>query len=513
MRIIGKMNPTDIGAGTAQAVASDVVAAVDLGSNSFHMIVARLEHGELVVIDRLRESVRLGAGLDGRKNLTPLAQERALACLERFGERLRDLPRGSVRAVGTNALRLARNSGEFLRQAQHALGHRIEVIAGREEARLIYLGVAHGLAAGEESRLVVDIGGGSTEIITGRGFDTSHRESLHVGCVGLSNRHFADGRLKRKRFRASELDAELEVQPVSYMFRVTGWDRAIGCSGTIKAIAAIVRQQGWCEQGITPQALERLREAMLAAGHVDRLELAGLTADRRPILPGGFAVLWAVFDLLDIERMDVSEQALREGALYDLVGRIQHSDVRDRTVQSIVRRWAVDLEHADRVRETALMLLRQVAGAWQLNDPEHADMLGWAALLHEIGLLISHGQYHQHGGYVVGNADLSGFSRQEQAVLAALIRGHRRKFPVGVFAALPESTAESARRLCVLLRLATLLLRGRGETKLPEFIAVAEGPMVRLAFPDGWLHDHPLTTADLEQESGYLAEVVDFRFD
>lgn len=482
----------------------DTIAAVDLGSNSFHLIVANLHHGQLVVVDRLRESIRLGAGLDAGKMLTEPAQAEALACLDRFGQRLRNLPRGSVRAVGTNTLRQARNAKQFLSRAQSVLGHPIEVIAGREEARLIYLGVAHGLEARDENRLVVDIGGGSTEAIAGKGFDIFHRESLHVGCVSLTRRFFKDGRIRKKRLRAAELEAELALQPVGHAFRRAPRDRAIGCSGTVKSIRTICQQQGWCDQGITRSAMERLREYLYGVSHFDELDLRGLAEDRRSIFVGGAIVLWAVFDQLDIELMEVSDLALREGVLYDLIGRIQHSDVRDRSIESMARRWTVDIEHADRVDRAAVAFHERLAPDWALDHDEHLKMLRWAARIHEIGLLISHGQYHKHGAYVASNADLAGFSRNEQQVLATLIRGHRRKFPAGAFQQLAEGSLTAATRLCVLLRLAVLMQRGREDTLPADFDLHADGNRVVFRLPAAWVASHPLTWADLEQEQRYL---------
>ncbi len=479
------------------------IAAVDLGSNSFHLIVAQLHHGDLSVIDRLREPVRLGAGLDRKKRLAPDAQQRALQCLERFGQRLRDLPVGSVRAVGTNALRQARNSAEFLASAEAALGHPVEIIAGREEARLIYLGVAHGLEARDERRLVVDIGGGSTEIITGSGFEAKHRESLHVGCVSLSRLYFTDGRIKKKRILRAELAAKLAIQPVAAMFRHQAWHRAIGCSGTIRAIRDAVQGQGWCKRGITRNALEKLREAVMQCAHIEDLRSFGLGEDRLAVFPGGLAVLCGVFNLLDIARIDVSSQALREGVLYDLVGRIAHTDVRGGSVKSIVKRWAVDEEHAQCVAETASSLFQQTAAVWELEEGD-GEIIHWAALLHEIGLLIAHNQYHKHGAYVVANADLSGFSRREQAVLAILVRTHRRKLPAPEFADLPKSAGRRALRLCVLLRLAVLLHRGRELSESLQVTATPSEQALHLRFPPGWLERHPLTKAGLEQEQAYL---------
>jgi len=479
------------------------IAAVDLGSNSFHLIVAEIHDNELVVMDRLRESIRLGAGLDADKMLTPAARARALACLDRFGQRLRNLPRGSVRAVGTNTLRRARNAAELLDEAQGVLGHPIEVIAGREEARLIYLGVAHGLEARDEHRLVVDIGGGSTEVIAGKGFDISHRESLHVGCVGLTDQFFSDGRIKKKRLRGAEVEAKLALQPVSHLFRNAPKERCIGCSGTIKAIRAVCQQQGWCEQGITRHAMERLRRYLYRVPHFADLDLRGLSEDRRSIFVGGAIVLWAVFELLDIEHMEVSDQALREGVLYDLIGRIEHTDVRQRSIESMASRWSVDIGHARRVERTASDLFEQAAAAWHLGR-EDRRMLQWAACLHEIGLLISHGQYHKHGAYVATNADLAGFSRNEQQILSTLIRGHRRKLPVSAFQQLVRDHRDPTLRLCVLLRLAVLLQRERQGILPDNYSLEAQGNRVVLRLPQQWVEDHPLTWADLERERSHL---------
>jgi exopolyphosphatase/guanosine-5'-triphosphate,3'-diphosphate pyrophosphatase len=489
-------------AGTPQAV-----AAVDLGSNSFHMIVGRLDAGQVQIVDRLREPVRLAAGLDANKRLTPLVEQRALDCLSRFGQRLRGLPQGAVRAVGTNTLRQLHDGGAFLRAASSALGHPVEVIAGREEARLVYLGVAHGLAAGDEWRLVVDIGGGSTELIIGQRFDPTDRESLHMGCVSMSQRFFADGRITEQAMDSAMLACGLELRPVKASFRAALWDRAVGSSGTIKAIGEVVRLAGWSDEGITRQALKKLRRALVSAGHVDRLQLAGLTDDRRPVLAGGVAVLSAVFKALGIERMLVSDLALREGLLYELLGHIRHEeDVRDRTVDSLLRRYDIDRAHASRIQATATALYAAAdATGWSFECSEADALLGWAARLHEIGLAISHSQFQKHGAYILANADLPGFSRQQQAILAALVRGHRRKLAPEGLDALPEPTRECVRRLCVLLRLAVLLHRGRSCAAQPGVQLSASGNALTLAFPEGWLEHRPLTRFELQEEAAYLS--------
>ena len=487
-----------------------VVAAVDLGSNSFHLLVAQTSDGTLHVLDRLQEMVRIGGGLDARNRLTPTARARALACLARFGQRLRGLPRGSVRAVGTNTLRRLRNADEFLVAAERALGHPIEIVAGREEARLVYQGMAQSRPDDGRRRLVVDIGGGSTELILGEGREPLITESLHMGCVGLSQTHFAEGVITAKRMRRAETAARLELQPVENQFR-RGWEAAIGTSGTIRAVRAVLRAEGWTDGAITRPALTRLRDALIAARHVDDIELAGLNPERAPVFPGGVAILSAVFEALGVVRMQVADGALREGLLLDLIGRFKHSDVRAQTVNALVARFRTDAAQAERVADTAAHCLKQVARVWGL-DGEAGLMLGWAARLHEIGLTVAHNQYHKHGAYLVEKADLPGFSWQEQQQLAALIRGHRRKFPLEVFETLPAASRLSARRLCVLLRLTVLLHRARHDIELRGPRLRAEGRALHVRFARGWLRQHPLTQADLEQEAAWL-RAAGFRLD
>jgi len=283
-----------------------------------------------------------------------------------------------------------------------------------------------------------------------------------------------------------------------------GWQAAVGSSGTIRSIRDVVQAAGWSEQGITLPALRELQAVLVAAGHIDKLQLEGLSEERKPVFPGGVAVLLGVFEELGIEQMGVSEEALREGLLYDLMGRIQHEDARERTVNALSIRWSADMEHAGRVRATAIALLDKLAGTWSLPHDEYADMLAWAASLHEVGLTVAHSQYQKHGAYLLENSDLSGFSRQEQRILAALVRGHRRKFPLAYFMALPNAVTAPAIRLCVILRMAALLHRSRDDTTLPDIEVSGDPGSLTLVFPAGWLREHPLTRAELKREKQYL---------
>ena len=488
-------------------MSSNSLAAVDLGSNSFHMVVARRVDNEIRMVDRMRERVQLAAGLDGNQMLTEEAQERALLCLARMGQRLRDLAPARVRAVGTNTLRKARNAPEFLERAHEALGHPIEIIAGREEARLIYLGVAHFLPDDETRSLVVDIGGGSTECIVGEGSHVLEADSLHMGCVSYSLRFFPEGELRRKHLRAAELAARLELRTLERRFRSLGWDVAYGASGTINAVSSVLKQSGWTEGEITPNGLRQLRKAVLAAGHRDQLSsLPGLKSERAAVLPGGVAILQALFESLGIKELRPSRTALREGVLLDLDGRVQQKDVRENTIRRLMLQFRVDLDQAERVERTASYLLGRVAEAWGIDDPEAKHLLRWAARLHEVGLVINYTSYHKHGAYLLEHAHMPGFSNDEKERLAALVRQHRRKLTSSDLSAYAPLKRSRYVHLGVLLRLAVLLNRGRSPRPLPYFGVTpdAEPAGLLLEFPPEWLEEHPLSVEDLNVEQGLL---------
>ncbi len=480
------------------------LAAIDLGSNSFHMVVARQVHGEIQLMDGLSEKVQLGAGLDKDNRIDDDTQARALECLGRFAQRIAGIPRGSVRVVGTNTLRQARNARQFIDRAEEVLGHDIEIVAGREEARLIYLGVAHTLADDAGQRLVVDIGGGSTELIIGERFESSETESLHMGCVSFGRRFFDEGNITEKAFDKAVTAARQEVLSIHANYRRIGWQQSVGASGTIKAISQVCVENGWCDSGITLDGLKKARKRVLKAGSIEKLDLKGLREDRKAIFPSGLAILYGIFEQLGIEQMEVSSGALREGLLYDLLGRFSHEDVRERSIQSLMNRHHVERSQAERVCETATELFRQVAGDWQLNDEEMADTLRWGALLHELGLAVSHSQFHKHGAYLITNSDLPGFSRQEQEAVAVLVRGHRRKIPVSALEELPADEREPLLRLCLVLRIAARLHHARCDELIPAMKLKVKGNALTLTFPSGWLDEHPLTMADLEQEQEYF---------
>jgi exopolyphosphatase/guanosine-5'-triphosphate,3'-diphosphate pyrophosphatase len=491
------------------------LAAIDLGSNSFHMVVARQAQGEVRVLESLSEKVQLGAGLGPDNRLDEDAQTRALDCLSRFAQRIKGIPRGNVRVVGTNTLRMARNATQFIARAEHALGHDIEVVAGREEARLIYLGVAHSLADDAGARLVVDIGGGSTELIIGERFESTETESLHMGCVSYGQRFFADGKITEAAFKKAVTAARQEVLSIETNYRRLGWAQAVGASGSIKAIAQVCEENGWSTEGISLEGLDKARRKAIKAGSADALSLKGLRDDRKAIFASGLAILLGIFEQMGLAHMQVSSGALREGLLYDLLGRFAHEDVRERSVQALMNRHHVERAQAERVWETARGLYRQAAGDWDLEDEEAQATLRWAALLHEVGLAVSHSQFHKHGAYLVSNSDLPGFSRQAQQAVAVLVRGHRRKLPLSTLAECPEDEQARLLRLCLLLRLACRMHHARNGAPVPPLTLNAGERALELVFPAGWLAEHPLTLADLEQEqeffqaAGYQLTVTD----
>ncbi|HHJ34146.1 MAG TPA: Ppx/GppA family phosphatase, partial [Gammaproteobacteria bacterium] len=490
---------------TAESELPEIVAAIDLGSNSFHMIVARLEEsGTLSVIDRLRENVRLGAGLDDQGKIDAPALKRAFDCLETFAQRIIDLPYSAIRIAGTNTLRVATNSQMLVDKAEDILGHPIEIIGGREEARLIYLGVAHDLATKEGKRLVVDIGGGSTELVIGQGMQPLRRESLYTGCVSANRRFFDDGSISKKAFKMATTEASLTLLPQSGDFQTGKWEEAIGCAGTIKAIGNIVQEEGWCPDGIDYKSLIKLRDTLIKAKHIDRVDLAGLSENRKPVIAGGLSVLIAVFKSLNIESMQVSEQGMREGLLYDLVGRITHQDVRDASVAAAMTRWGVDMDQARRIADTVEIFCHSACRQWSIDDEQIISLAKWASMLHEIGLQVSHNNYHKHGAYILTNADLQGFSRQEQALLAALVLSHRSKFRVDTFKKLMKPFVKAGKHMCVLLRIAVLLHRGRSSQAIPEIKITIRKNNINLRFPDNWLDEHSMTLADLIKEMHYL---------
>jgi len=468
------------------------------------MVVARHVDGRLIVEDRLRETVRLAAGLQDDGYLTPASMERALQCLERFGQRLRAIRADRVRVVGTNTLRRAHGKKVFLARARRCLGQPIEIISGIEEARLIYLGVGHSLSQRRGRRLVVDIGGGSTELIIGRGFVPQAMESLYLGCVSMSQEFFPGGRFSRKRMQRAQVAAGIELESIVRRYRRLGWDHAVGSSGSFRAILETIREISPGSVTITHGGLEALIARLDAAGVVHKAGLASISPERAPVFAGGLAIAAAVFESLRIKSMQVADGALREGILHDLIGRRTRHDVRETTVVAMQRRYSVDVVQARQVERTAIALNAQLATARMPQGSDEPTIIGWAARLHEIGLDVSHAQYHRHGAYLLEYSDMPGFAREEQKLLALLVGAHRRRLHLERVGELVPPWNRSAPRLIAVLRLAVLLHRSRGRRRPPQMKLRQRGRNLTLTFPAGWLRRHPLTCADLEQEADYL---------
>jgi exopolyphosphatase/guanosine-5'-triphosphate,3'-diphosphate pyrophosphatase len=458
---------------------------------------------QLRPIDTLRESVRLAAGLTDNKLLGNDAYQRGITAIRRFGERIRGFDPANVRAVATNTLRVAKNAPNFIREAEEALGFPIEVIAGVEEARLIYIGAAHEVPAVHGNRLVVDIGGGSTELIIGKGYEPKLMESLYIGCVSHSLRFFPKGSIDSHAFKEAELAARREIQVISGAYLKSGWRQVIGSSGTARALSELIAENNFNGQPdsltnglITRDGLRAMKKHLLKYEHINQVELQGLKDDRRSVWPGGLAIMIAVFDELGIESMEVTDAALRIGVLYDLLGRSQHEDMRFVTVEQFMQRYAVDREQAKRVGSLAAEFLAQLPKPDAESRADNIALLQWAANLHEIGLSISHNGYHKHSAYIAGNADMPGFSKNDQARLAALLIGH-----TGKLGKLANNASFSDWRMIFCIRLAQVLCRGRSDINLPRVKVSEHNGAYLVSLSNEWAKEHPLTEFSLQKEA------------
>lgn len=475
------------------------LAAVDLGSNSFRLEIAQLDHGLLKRREYLKETVRQGSGLDADRNLTDEAMQRGWDCLSRFAERLAGFKRYQVRAVATQTLREARNREVFLERAKQLLGFPIDVVSGREEARLIYQGVAHLLPQSDERRLVVDIGGRSTELILGQGYRTRFMDSYRVGSVAWSMRYFPDGSFTPQAFDTAEIAAKAVLDEALNSCRPEHWDVAYGSSGTVGAVGDVLQAAGWPAGLITREALDWLLERLLKAQSAERLRMDGMKDDRRAVIGGGVSVLRAVFDLLGIEQMQVAQGALRHGALYDLLDREhEQTDQRSASVQRLVNNFHADPNQALRVSKVARHLMRQLASDLEPAELDrHLRKLGWAAQLHEIGSTISHSDYHKHGAYILDNADAAGFTMDELHRLGLLVLGHRgklRKLDV-------DLDDEVFVMQLLALRLAVILCHARRDPDLNGLHLEWDGDRaVRLDSRAAWCSAYPQSAYLLQEE-------------
>ncbi|MBZ1393157.1 exopolyphosphatase [Psychrobacter pacificensis] len=446
----------------------EMMAAIDIGSNSFHLAIARLDHGEVRKVVSMSEKVQLAAGLDEHKILSETAEQRGLDCLSRFVARLDSVPPERIRVVATNALRQAKNANDFIAKANKILPKPIEIIAGREEARLIYLGVSH-TNESSDKRLVIDIGGGSTEFIIGQEFDPLLTESLQMGCVAFTQKYFADGLITKEAFNNAISGARKEVLAINGRYQKTGWSSVVGSSGTIKAVRNVLVSKGWADEQerITYKGVKKLERLLLKIGNIDDIELEGVKDHRKAVFPAGVAVLRAVMKVLGIETITYSDGALREGVMYDMLGRFASEDVRDRSVLALIKRYSGDKKQAKQVVKTSRNLFEQVKDKLALTSDD-CDLLRRAAFLHEIGLAISHSSYHKHSAYLLEYSDIPGFSQVDQKRMAQLMLNHRRKLKADMFEQTCQIGGNPLVYLCLLLRLAVLAHHSRSDYKLPE---------------------------------------------
>lgn len=483
---------------------TSLYAAIDLGSNSFHLIIIRKNEEQIQIIDRHKEMIRLRSGLDEEGYLTELAFNSGISCLTKFGQLLNNIPANQVRAVGTNTLRNAKNSREFLAQAQDALGHKIDIVSGEEEARLIFLGVSHGLANADKQQLIIDIGGGSTEFIIGANFKHKHLTSTEMGCVSISQTFFKNTTLNLHSTDKAINHCRRILKPHSHNLTKKGWQGAIGASGSIKAIGSVLKENEITDGEITLEGMISIKNQLLKAGSLNKAiegGLQGLKEERLPVFIGGLVILIAAFQELNIKKMLVSDSALREGLIYDNLGRLNQKDVREASVSSLQSWLKVDESQSESIAKTALSLLSAVREATKFKGKQYSysKLLTWAAKLHEGGISISYKRYRYHSSYLVENAELAGFSQQEQQILAAIILNHQGKFNEKSFAYFDKKLQKNLVKLTLLFRLSVLLHRDRENEKLDLNLKVDDEKFT-LFFKPEWFESHPLTCEDLEVE-------------
>ncbi|MFQ2787800.1 exopolyphosphatase [Aeromonas caviae] len=484
---------------------NSLYAAVDLGSNSFHMVIARLTEGRMQIIDRIKERVRLAEGMDEQRRMSQEAMARGLDCLALFAERLTNIKPDQIRIAGTYTLRRASNARDFVREAAKVLNHPIEIISGQEEARLIYQGVAHTQHI-EGQVLVVDIGGGSTELIIGEGFEHKALTSRKMGCVSFTQSFFGNGKLGEKAFNAAVLEAQHQLAPIINQYRKLGWQSCLGSSGSIRTVRDVLQGEEWTDGAITLAGLERLKEEMLKHKRVDQLKLAGLTEERQGVFAAAVAILLGLFTSLPIERMEYSDGALREGLLYEFEERLQHHDIRERTALALSTHYRIDKRQATRVESSVLSLFDALSGPWEMPEEPYRAILGWAARLHEIGLAINYSGIHKHSAYILQNTDLPGFNQDDQALLAALVRFHRKGLKLSELPTLPNHDEQTVLRCIRILRLAVAAHHRRQDNLLPEWNVQAAGDQLVVTLPLDWCDENKLLMQNLEKEHRYCHE-------
>ncbi|WP_373949184.1 guanosine-5'-triphosphate,3'-diphosphate diphosphatase [Vibrio pomeroyi] len=487
----------------SQTVSPPLYAAIDLGSNSFHMLVVRHIDGSVQTMAKIKRKVRLAAGLDENNVLSTEAMQRGWDCLSLFAERLQDIPKENIRIVGTATLRTAINVDIFLEKANQILGYDINVISGEEEAATIYKGVAH-TSGGSGRRLVVDIGGASTEMIIGEGFSAKALTSLKMGCVTWLERHFKDRQLTATNFNNAIEAAKSTLAPILNSYTDIGWDVCVGASGTVQALQEIMLAQGM-DEVITHAKLKRLQKQAMITERLEELEIEGLTLERALVFPSGLSILIAIFELLEIDSMTLAGGALREGLAYEMVDELRQDDIRARTIKSVQSRYQMDVSYGEQVAVVAQTLLDQAGAETWVSEPQAGVLLQTAAQLHEIGLTIDFKKGGAHSAYLLQNLDLPGFTRAQKYYLGELTRRYREQLT-----SLPEQHAisgTSSKRILRILRLAILLTHRRNPALEPEFKLTTDGNNLTLTLSKQWLADNPLTAAELEIESNRQTDI------
>ena len=481
------------------------IAALDIGSNSFHLVVARVVAGSVQILHRVKQKVRLAQGLSSDYYLDDEAQKRGLDALNVVAESLQDFPPENVRIVATYTLRKAHNAKAFIRAARDILPYPIEVIGGAEEARLIYLGVAH-TNHDDGQRLVVDIGGGSTEFIIGQGFEPKMLRSLQMGCVSYTKIFFKNDELKSKSFDRAITAAQQELEMIDKAYLRAGWKTCIGTSGTIRNIIQIAQNESVkdSEGKVTLTQLTRLMKVCCEAGSVDKLQISQMSEDRKPVFAAGLAILIAIFKSLNIDSMVFSPAALREGVLYEMETQLTRPDVRQRSAESVATRYDVDVEQAQRVHSVTMGIYQSCKDDWNIANKEPKGLLGWSALLHEVGLQINAHGTQRHSAYILHNIDLPGFNQEQQTLMATLVRYYRKKIRPGDIPDFTLLPSEQVYKLIAILRLGVLLNIKRQDDILPNIEIKVKNNSIRLTFPDGWLENKPIFSADLTNEAQYI---------
>jgi len=483
----------------SQRSLSPLYAVIDLGSNSFHMLITRLVADGVQTVDKVKRKVRLASGLDEHNQLNEMAMDRGIECLSFFAERLQDISPNNIRIVATATLRIATNADLFLKRAEQVLGYKVELLSGEQEAELIYLGVAH-TSDNSARRLVLDIGGASTEIVAGVHFDMAKAVSLNMGCVTYNNQFFTDGRLSQAHFLAAISAAKNQLEPLIETYKSLGWEEVVGGSGTMQALAEVLVFHDK-PAIITLTFLHELKDQLIACTTINNITISGLTSERSPVIASGLSILIALFEQFDIHHLQLSSGAIREGLLYEMLPEMRNISIRQRTLASLTQRFHIDTDHAQRVTKQAQHLYQQHGQAWSIANSNFSSLLNACCTLHEIGLLLAFKKHASHGAYILRHADLPGFDQTERQLMMALVASSKGDIDSKAFAHLAIASQKQAFKLLLIFRLAITLCRRRRDDVLPTYNTKSDGDKFTLTLPKQWLNQHPLLVAELNEES------------